>query len=198
MKTVFLILLFLTTNLDSFCQTENRAKTYIEGRIVSGVNKKPLADVYVSLKHKNIGTVTDSMGYFRFGEVPEGKYHLITQYFGYGETDTAINVASAPLTGLKITIEANCSYDKSKAEVDIKSGEPKLLLVGSIAPVVFKNQHKFEQKYKVQYFDFGCTPPAYECIEEYNKIVFSYLDKKYGEKWRREARPDVMFLEEEK
>ncbi|AKD03681.1 hypothetical protein PKOR_11765 [Pontibacter korlensis] len=71
-------------------------------------------------------------------------------------------------------------------------------MVGSIAPVIYKNQHRFERKYKVQYFDFGCTPPAYECIEECNKTVFNYLDSKYGGKWRREVRPNVMFLEEEK
>lgn len=78
MKTVFLILLLLTTYLDSFCQTENRTKAYIEGIVVSGVNKKPLADVYVSLKHKGFGTVTDSLGYFRFDGVPEeiGRAHV--------------------------------------------------------------------------------------------------------------------------
>ncbi|WP_162912068.1 carboxypeptidase-like regulatory domain-containing protein [Pontibacter actiniarum] len=198
MKTVFLILLLLTTYLDSFCQTENRTKAYIEGIVVSGVNKKPLADVYVSLKHKGFGTVTDSLGYFRFDGVPEGKYHLITHYFGYSETDTALSVVSEPLTGLHITLEADCSYDRRVAEADIVSGEPKLLLVGSIAPVVHKNQYRFERKYKVQYLDFGDTPPAYECIEEYNKVIFNYLDKKYGDKWRKEVRPDVIFLKDEK
>jgi hypothetical protein len=198
MKTVFLILLLLTIHHDSFCQTENQAKTFIEGRIVSGVNNKPLVNVPVYLKHRTIGTITDSLGYFKITEVPQGNYHLIARDFGYVETETAISVASEPLKGLKITLKADCPYDRSAAKADIASGKPKLLLVGSIAPVVYKNQHWFERKYKVQYFDFGCTPPAYECIEEYNKEIFSYLDKKYGDKWRKEVRPDVIFLKEEK
>ncbi|WP_299991871.1 carboxypeptidase-like regulatory domain-containing protein [uncultured Pontibacter sp.] len=198
MKTVFLILLLLTIHLDSFSQTENQATAFIEGRIVSGVNNKPLANVPVYLKHSTIGTITDSLGYFKIKDVPQGNYHLIAREFGYAETEKAISVRSEPIKDLDITLAADCRYDRTAAKGDIASGKPKLLLVGSIAPVVYKNQHVFERKYKVEYFDFGCTPPAYECIKEYNKAIFSYLDKKYGDKWRKEVRPDVMFLKVEK
>ena len=53
---------------------------------------------------------------------------------------------------------------------------------------------KFERKYKIDYFDFGCTPAPSDCIKEYNEKVFELLDKKYGKEWRKNVRKDVEYL----
>lgn len=178
----------------SFCQEVTLGKAYLEGKVFSGINKKPLTNATVYIKNTSYGTVTDSTGYFKVKVVPSGNRHLIISYFGYTEADTVLNITSQPISNIKISLDADCPFNLSVAENDIANGKPKLLLVGSIVPVIYTNQHKFEKKYKVSYFDFGCTPPAYECIEEYNKKIFSYLDKKYGDKWRLEVRPDVEYL----
>jgi hypothetical protein len=83
-------------------------------------------------------------------------------------------------------------FSEKTAQDDVAAGRPKLLLTGGIAPLVYSNQVKFEKKYKVEYFDFNCTSDLNECILSYNKVIFDFLDKKYGTKWRKEVRKDVI------
>ena len=51
-----------------------------------------------------------------------------------------------------------------------------------------------DMKYKIDYFDFGCTPAPSDCIKEYNEKVFELLDKKNGKEWRKNVRKDVEYL----
>ena len=60
--------------------------------------------------------------------------------------------------------------------------------------IAIEYQDKFEKKYNIEYYDFGCTPPNEECVIQYNKTIFANLDKKYGRKWRKEVRKDVIGL----
>ncbi|TPN87787.1 FEKKY domain-containing protein [Aquimarina algicola] len=98
-------------------------------------------------------------------------------------------------TKIILTLEAICKYNKDLAEKDWKNGKPKLLLVGSIVPIANSlSDKKFERKYKIEYFDFGCTPPIQECIKAYNERIFQLMDRKYGVKWRKKVRSDVKYL----
>ena len=45
--------------------------------------------------------------------------------------------------------------------------------------------------------EFGCEAVAWESLYEYNRTVFEYLDKKYGKKWRKKIRQDIVGLKEE-
>jgi hypothetical protein len=69
-----------------------------------------------------------------------------------------------------------------------------LLLSGGIAPVYSPKEDKFEQKYMVKYHDFGDVAPDIKCITTYNKVIFQFLDKKFGKSWRKDARNDVIGL----
>ena len=84
---------------------------------------------------------------------------------------------------------------KNLAEKDIEDGNPFLLLQGGIAPVIISTDPKFEDKYKIYFYDYGCTGPDQNLIKEYNKAIFEYLTDKYGEKWIYEVRDDVVGLD---
>jgi len=76
------------------------------------------------------------------------------------------------------------------------SKKTKLLLIGGEAPIIYSSQRKFERKYKVRYYDFGCLAPYKQCVISYNETIFDYLNKKYGVKWRIEIRNDVIGFSE--
>lgn len=78
-----------------------------------------------------------------------------------------------------------------QANADIKNGKLKFLVQGGIVATRVKGQERFEQKYGVVYFDLGCVGPSDIRIEDYNKVVASFMDKKYGKVWRKEVRKDV-------
>jgi hypothetical protein len=75
--------------------------------------------------------------------------------------------------------EATKKFDR-----DLKSNSLKIYLLGGIKSVIQKKDVEFEKQYTIQYYDFGCTPPAnFKVYENYNLMVFNYLLKEHGEKW---------------
>lgn len=78
------------------------------------------------------------------------------------------------------------------AKKDISKGLPFILLKSGIAPVVYPKDSIFQYKYKVFYKDYGCAGPAYELMEAYNFVMFSYFYENYGKKWRKEVRTDAI------
>ncbi len=90
-----------------------------------------------------------------------------------------------------IIVKSDCEFN---FERDLKKGKPKLLLVGSVAPVYVQGQEKHEKKFGFEYYDFGCQPDSEDCMKVYNFQTFEYLDKKFGKAWRKEVRPDVLHL----
>ena len=83
-------------------------------------------------------------------------------------------------------------YSRKLATADIKAGNLKFLLRGGIVSNYRKGQEVFEKKYRLKYYDFGCIMPANISINDYNKTVAGYLDKKFGLSWRKEVRKDVV------
>ncbi|RVU01971.1 hypothetical protein EOD41_08445 [Mucilaginibacter limnophilus] len=83
---------------------------------------------------------------------------------------------------------------KARALHDISNNTIKLLLIGGMRPKHFDDQERFERKYDITYYTYGCVFPRGEKIRAYNAEVFKYLDNKYGKDWRKETRPDVIGL----
>jgi hypothetical protein len=75
---------------------------------------------------------------------------------------------------------------------DITNGTPFLLLQSGISPVAYTTDKKFENKYKVVYYESGCSGPKKRFAVEYNKTIFKHLTDKYGKKWKKEIRKDVI------
>lgn len=99
------------------------------------------------------------------------------------------------------SLKDDYSYDNLDSAVssitavrDVESNRMKLFGIGGISPVAYSSRDSiFEFRYKVKYVLFGCvTPYENDSIKAYNKEIGKYLDKRYGEAWRKELHPDVI------
>jgi hypothetical protein len=92
----------------------------------------------------------------------------------------------------KLTFVTDEKEAEKMAVLDIKNGNPFLLLMGGIAPVIISTDPGFEKKYGIYFYEFGCTGPENEKIIAYNKIIFEHLNSTKGKKWIKEVRDDVI------
>ena len=168
----------------------------INGNVKSSItNLRPISDIYIEqLKSEKPVlermTMADSTGFFRIENLePNTLYEIKLSAFGYKDQVFEIKTNNG-ITKTTLTLKAGCEYSRQQAE------KPKLLIVGSIAPIAISTSDtKFEKKYGIKYFDFGCTPTIAECIKIYNERIFELMDKTYGMKWRKKVRSDVEYLE---
>ena len=190
-KKIFLKLTLILVCGLTYGQTE------INGKVISGITgEKPISEIYVQeLITKQPLTIADSLGNFRIEYLePNKKYVIEISAFGYGKQKIDVETKSG-INNLTFELKADCEYNAEQAESDWKNGKPKLLLFGSIAPIGnTSSDNRFEKKFGIKYFDFGCEPPIEECIKIYNQRIFEFMDKKYGKVWRKKVRTDVEYL----
>jgi len=91
----------------------------------------------------------------------------------------------------KIPLDSAKVYSIKLANADLKKGNVKFLLRGGIVSTYIKGQEIFEKKYGIAYSEFGCVMPVNISINDYNKVVASFMDRKYGKDWRKEVRSDI-------
>jgi len=193
-KVLFKLTLILVCGI-SYSQVE------INGYVKSSITDlRPISDIYI----EQLGiekpflertTMADSTGFFQIENLESNRlYKIKLSAFGYKDQVFDVKTNNG-ITKTTLTIEAGCEYSKEQAAKDWKNGNPKLLLVGSIAPIANSSSDKrFEKKYGIEYFDFGCSPPIEECVKIYNEQVFELMDEKYGMEWRKKVRSDVEYL----
>lgn len=170
------------------------SQSVFNGQVVSEINyQKPYGTVYVFEYGTSNGVLTDSLGNFKIIAEKKGDVHLFeVSAIGYSKTVFKVDLRDKPLNKTFV-LKADCSINGHKAIEELKAGNAKLYLIGGMAPIANSDSdNKFEKKYGIKYFDFGCEPPIHECIMEYNQIVAKYLDQKYGVKWRKKARTDII------
>jgi hypothetical protein len=123
---------------------------------------------------------------------------VIVSQFTFGQhrklTDKEMNNSTA--IKIRYVDTLHCTQIDELFKNDIKSKTIFLFLQGGIEPIVYSTDKKFEKKYGIYFQDFGCISPNYKCIIKYNYKVFDYLTMKYGEKWKKEIREDVIGLKE--
>lgn len=154
---------------DTFC---------IRGAVHIGLTRRPVDSVDLFANGKKIVSLsTNNLGQFEIKDLRSGDYTIKINEFKY---DTTIFIGKRRDHVIWIFLSGGCEVNKKIAEIEINRSKPRLLLIGGIAPVYVVGQEKFEKQFNVEYYDFGCTPPDTECVAEYNKTIFNYLDNKYG------------------
>jgi hypothetical protein len=143
-------------------------------------------------------TKTDSLGFYEFNSLKKGTYKLgLNKYANLSDISLEefdVRLDSVSVKNFNLTGTIDCEINDVVAALHIKENKPKLILVSGISPIIYSTDNKFEKKFKVKYSEFGCLSPSKECVIQYNKTIFEYLDKKYGGKWRKEVRKDVIGL----
>jgi len=170
---------------------------------VTDLDKKPIEFVSIEFtkmqSKKNI--YTDKYGLFCFKNLKEDSLKLTVKYLGI-KVDTVLLFSE--IDSVFLNFEVNTKIIKyrsivwgindSIAQIDIIEGRPRLILKGGMVVSKIHGQEIFETNYGIKYYDFGCISLDQESITSYNKVIFKFLDKKYGKKWRKEVRKDVVGL----
>ncbi len=146
------------------------------------------------------GTVT---GLFEISNFKAGLYKINIKADGYRTLDsTMLIVPSEEELIIKLKSDTsklnqvlyplNGGYDRKLALLNIKNNQISLLIPGGfINPKIYPADTIFENNYKLKYENTGCVQFN---VLEYNETVFEYLDKLYGEEWRKNVRQDVVGL----
>lgn len=137
---------------------------------------------------------SDSLGYFKLDSLQAGIYDLLIYLHPLLRITDKIELHNVSLDNINIEIKAENNWAcREMALVDIELKKPRLMIIGGIAPIYYTNQDKIEKKYKFKYYEYGdlINVPE-EFIEQYNKIIFEYLDSTFGNKWRDKIRKDVV------
>lgn len=117
---------------------------------------------------------------------------LIQTCFCMSQTDTTKTEYLKKSSLHKLHLVIGNEEAEALAQYDWENGFPVLLLQSGNAPIHYSTDTVFEEKYKIRYFDYGCTGPNKEKIKAYNSIIFKRLTEKYGKKWRKTVRKDAL------
>jgi hypothetical protein len=106
-----------------------------------------------------------------------------------------INFTDTKFTS-SISFIISSNYNQEGAKTDIQEGKPRILFHGGFGGMPnfdSEQDREFQHKYHVDFFSQGCLKSGENEDEEaYNKVIFAYLDKKHGTKWRLELRDDAI------
>jgi len=189
MKTIGIIFLIYLPII-GFGQPDKSDSLTLKGLVHIG-NTRRLIDS-IELIRNNERTIlfsTDNLGKYQIQNLSRGSYRIYIKQFDY---DTTFSLGDKREKEIWIFLPGTCNVNEQIANLEIKQGQPRLLLIGGIAPAIVVGQEVFEKRFNLKYYDFGCTPPDRKCVTDYNKVVFNYLDKAYGAKWRKKVRKDVI------
>jgi len=168
----------------------------LKGIIFIGNSRRQVDSVkLIEDRSKSIVFSTDKLGQFEIKNLKKTSYRIHIKEFDY---DTIFSLGDKREKEIWMYFPGTCEVSEEIANQEINEGKTRLLLIGGIAPAYIVGQENFEKKFNIKYYDFGCTPPDYKCVTDYNKVVFNHLDKKFGTKWRKKVRKDVIGYSEEK
>ena len=177
------------------------AASYIYGQKQPIISGKVLSEEgIISGAYVSIGTqggISDEEGRFNFEYIHHstlGELRLQVSALGYRTQEFDYPSGDINFQDLIITLSLFPEIDDETAREDIKSGKVQFLLSGGIAPVIYKSDKKITRKYGVSFYEYGCEAISNESLRRYNEVVAEYLDHRYGEKWRKEVRNDIIGL----
>ncbi|MCD6010872.1 MAG: hypothetical protein K0Q79_734 [Flavipsychrobacter sp.] len=148
-----------------------------------------------------IGGTADSALFFNFQGLGNGKYILALDteqsFFVTKPFDTVLVVNNNSIRNIELKLETVCTvFTEDTANNDIAKGHIRLIMEpGSVMFKYSKKQKRIQKKYKLEYYWSGCYRfTHYSCLKSYNRVIFSYLDNKYGAKWRTKVIDKVVGL----
>tara|TARA_R110002096_G_scaffold63_1_gene191 strand:- start:1612 stop:2211 length:600 start_codon:yes stop_codon:yes gene_type:complete len=194
-KLTFFILILINSIV--FGQTEIDKRKYLQtdlkGKILIPEGKEiPEEGIHIHIFGENKDFFTDQEGNYVFEDLRKSVlYKIRVLIYGYKSKEIAVVTSSKSLTEFNIRYEMECEFDSARALSDWKSGNAKLFRASGIASYVNPSDKPFEEKYGIEYYDFGCNAPNDICISDYNAKIFELMDLKYGNNWREEVREDI-------
>jgi len=168
----------------------------LHGKVVSGVDSSPLASAIVRISSTGTTkymTLTDSTGTFAVDTIRQGVYLLTVRAFMYREFKDTLHLAGDSVRNLRIALSTHCGYDSVSALREIARHRPLIVENGGIAPTLLTSvDSAFEHRYGARYVILGddaSIPSA--CLESHNRVVFRFLDARFGNDWRRSLRKTI-------
>jgi hypothetical protein len=174
--------------------TKRAGNFTFRGQLISAITRDPIPNASIMVT-KSSGVKTDSVGKFTIKGLKNGSHNLSFSALGYRATDTTITLLR-DVENFKWIIRTTCrKYNNQAALNDIKAGKPVILLQSGEGAMPLKSDALFAEKYGITFLELGTTEvDQLDCIIDYNRTIFSYLDKKFGNTWRAEIRKDIIGL----
>ncbi len=113
----------------------------------------------------------------------------------FGQTESDSLSQNKKSGAFYVRFADSLSQVSALAESDIANQTMHLLTQSEISPVVYSTDLQFENDYKIKYLESGCSGPKEEFAVKYNFTIFEFLNKHYGNKWRKKIRKDVIGLD---
>jgi hypothetical protein len=147
---------------------------------------------------------TDFEGKFEFNNLSTGQFFIIIDEIGYHRKDTTFEL-SDDIEDIEIRLKNDTSYfgysltefayNAKRAAKDTSKNNITLLLPGGEALSFITDEDKlFESKFRITFLSRGCIRMHQDNELMYNKVMFKYLNGKYGKEWGKTIRKDVIGL----
>lgn len=118
MKGILISFFVLLISNSIFSNTDEDPGGNISGKITTS-DGRPAADVSVTIKEKNITTLTDNEGIFNFKHIVAGNYEIEVSYMGYAVLHQQVSVKDKKTTKLSLQLQVS---EKQLDEVTVSTG----------------------------------------------------------------------------
>ena len=190
MKKGLFYIIFIIYSLNCFSQVELRGKFISERTGKNPVEKY----IYGKLENDSKTIYSDSLGEFTVKNLENNKnYSFKINTVEFGTLKLSFKTSSENILNKTFELKPVCEFDSETAKADWKNKTAKLILIGSIAPTAnSKSDKRFEKKYNIQYYDFGCVIPPLDCVIQYNETIMKLLEETFADNWKDKIRKDVV------
>ena len=167
------------------------------GLVTEKSTGKPLQGVRVDLVGTIVNALSDADGKFQLREIPMKSYSVKFSLTGFAELKV-LSVTPRPGDTLKVELESSlvqtqdtstarlCKEARERAVKDTTGARLVHILRGGFANPDSATQRKMAditRRYGFETLYGGCVQP---CWNEYNAIIYQWLDKRNGKGWRKE------------
>ena len=199
MKQIFVILLLISFMSSCSSLRQNSKPIVLSGEIFSEVSAKDwIEKPYVEIKPADQTIIkVDNAGNYIVENLEKNKeYTIEISGWVYYPIERKIKLNKSTKLDFALKTDDRHPYNGINAQNDIENGNTRFLISSGIVGIANSpSDEEFENKYKIEYLDFGCVSPSQEIIRRYNSQIATYLDRAFGKEWREKIRRDVKYTE---